>query len=189
LDWQRGKWAGYTLGYKEAADRLVLGIDQGKHGQDYLVFPILFLYRHWLEVSTKELILRCQQLAGIERPARKKKLTREERAARAEGHDLLGLWMYLLKITPLVYAEFDSEVTAGFSRAVEGFSKIDPLGDAARYPLTLQGEFTLCELKAINLRGLAEDMQLAQEGLHQLEGILDYEEELSSLAREESGDD
>ncbi|PZQ13958.1 hypothetical protein [Pseudoxanthomonas winnipegensis] len=190
LDWQRGKWTGYVLGYKEAADRLVQGINQGQHGQDYLVFPILFLYRHWLEVSIKELILRCQRLSGIERPIKKKGLNkRQDTIARAEGHDLAGLWAYLLQITPRVYAQFDSEIVAGISRAIAGFSRHDPIGDAARYPLTMQGDFTLADLKSINLRGLADDMRLAQEGLYQLEGIFDYEEESRSWVQEASADD
>jgi hypothetical protein len=41
-------WHAYVAGYKEAADRLVAGIAEGQHGQDMLVFPILFLYRHYL---------------------------------------------------------------------------------------------------------------------------------------------
>jgi hypothetical protein len=47
---------GYVYGYKKAADILVEYIKDTKTNQDYLVYPIVFLYRHHLELIIKEII-------------------------------------------------------------------------------------------------------------------------------------
>ena len=48
-------WHLYVEGYRRAADRLVETIFE--QDLDYLVYPILFLYRHYLEVGLKSLYL------------------------------------------------------------------------------------------------------------------------------------
>ena len=70
-----------ALGYKYAADILVeaLGEEMGQGKQDYLVYPIGYCYRHYLEVRLKEII----QMGGYEYP---------------KGHDLLCLWNKALPI-------------------------------------------------------------------------------------------
>lgn len=161
------------MGYKEAGDRLVHGISEGRTGQDYLIFPIFFLYRQYLEVMIKCLILECQLLAGIERPRRPR--TADERVVAAQGHDLAALWAYLLKITPQVFPEFDVDRVAGTSKVVRAFWTEDKGGDAARYPVDLAGNRTLPGLSRVNLRILKEHMAEAEGGFHFLEGAFDYE--------------
>ncbi|MCC5074254.1 hypothetical protein VDR70_015815 [Xanthomonas campestris pv. campestris] len=181
---QESSWNAYLLGYKEAADRLVRSIQDGQHGQDYLVYPILFLYRHWIEISLKALIQQCQLLAGIERPEQKRKMNPQERAERAQGHDLIALWGYLQSIVPQIYPAFetDADLIDGLSVAVAAFSHHDSSGDGARYPRALSGETTWKATTEINLRALAEHMAHAATGIYQIEGVLDYELQERSLS-------
>ena len=49
-------WWQYTMGYKEAGD-LLLQNTSGGGRQHVLVFPIIFMYRHYIELQLKEIIL------------------------------------------------------------------------------------------------------------------------------------
>ena len=46
----------YTEGYRRAADILINHIDESGRDQDFLVYPVLFLYRHHLELLIKQII-------------------------------------------------------------------------------------------------------------------------------------
>ncbi len=46
----------YVVGYKEAADSLVDSIANQKGSADSLIFPIVFLYRHYIEIRLKSLL-------------------------------------------------------------------------------------------------------------------------------------
>jgi hypothetical protein len=178
-------WHAYATGYKEAADRLIKGINEGQHGQDYLVFPIFFLYRHYLEVSIKELIKECQPLLGITPPSgiqRKK----EGKILAAQGHDLGGLWAYLKELVPGIYPGLADEALWGIDRMVEAFHRHDQSGDAGRYPVGLGGERALSDLSEINLRKLAEHMGEAEGGFWRIHGAIDFMHEQMRLEAEAS---
>jgi hypothetical protein len=158
-------WYAYVCGYKEAADRLTCGIDAGQHGQDMLVFPILFLYRQYLELSIKGQIRECQLLLRIERSGNPK----------SEGHDLVKLWRCLQQLLTHVYPSLPNSATSEIDRVVSAFMKHDPHGDAARYPLTTSGQRTLRDLPEVNLRHLAEEMSRADDAFTQIGGGIDWE--------------
>lgn len=166
-------WHAYVCGYKEAADRLTSGIDAGQHGKDMLVFPILFLYRHYLELSIKSQIRECQLLLDIECPPHPK--SGEQRILASQGHDLVGLWKYLQQLVPHIYPTLPDSAASDIDRVVSAFTNLDPRGDEARYPLTMSGQRTLPELHELNLRRLAEDVSLADVAFTQIGGGIDWE--------------
>jgi hypothetical protein len=65
-DWQNnaclnpvhGDERGYTEGYRRGAMRLVSFVMEKGREQDYLVYPIVFLYRHHIELILKSLLTR-----------------------------------------------------------------------------------------------------------------------------------
>ena len=46
-------WIAYVLGYREAADSIVENAEE--LGVDLLVYPVMFLYRHYLNQSQGEI--------------------------------------------------------------------------------------------------------------------------------------
>ena len=50
-------WIVYADGYMQAADNLVKQLLEDRHSQDFLVYPIIFLYRHYIELCLKHIIL------------------------------------------------------------------------------------------------------------------------------------
>jgi hypothetical protein len=180
-------WFAYASGYKEAADRLVEGIAGGMHGQDMLVFPIFYLYRHYLEVSIKERIKECQKVLDTTPPLLPKNKAQRIRAA--QGHDLEELWGYLKTLLSSVYPDLAHEVLSEIDRVVEAFHRHDRGGDAARYPIGLDGERTLSGLREINLRKLAEDMARADSSLTTIGGGIDYMLDQRQLAADHLHDE
>lgn len=173
-------WHVYVFGYKEAADRLVCGIDAGQHGQDMLVFPILFLYRQYLELSIKVQIRECQSLLCIVRPSSPK--STDERVLASQGHDLIGLWKYLQQLVSRVYPTVPASSASEIDRVISAFANLDPRGDEARYPLTTSEQRTLRELSAVNLRRLSEDISRADAAFTQIGGGIDWEVDRRQLA-------
>src|SRR6266403_3216918 len=68
----------FALAYHEAGRKLVAPMVSGTGYRDYDGYPILFLYRHALELYLKALVYRGAQLLGLiadERPNTEKLLT------------------------------------------------------------------------------------------------------------------
>src|SRR3989338_10138071 len=65
LNWCHDGWSLYASGYKDAADFLVQRTEETKVGQDSLVYPVLFLYRQYLELEIKDLIRVAKKLQDI----------------------------------------------------------------------------------------------------------------------------
>lgn len=51
-----GDYTGYTEGYRRGARLLVEHVNERARDQDYLVYPIFFLYRHHVELALKRLL-------------------------------------------------------------------------------------------------------------------------------------
>lgn len=140
---ERG-WEHYAMAYKIAADRLVNSLQIGPISEHYQVFPITFLYRHYLELKIKEILLTLrgwedresaasQTLDGIS----KQPLNR---------HTLTPFWTE----TRQLLDKFDHWVTGGCANArfeegaaicnaieqrLKEFDEIDAKAENFRYPV------------------------------------------------------
>src|SRR4030042_2814002 len=68
LNFIHNGWSIYAIGYKDAADILVSHIEEKRRYQDTLVYPIVFLYRQYLELALKDIIRKGQRLQEISDP-------------------------------------------------------------------------------------------------------------------------
>lgn len=66
LNFMQDMSVGYIDGYKMAADELAKKIHETGVNQDYLVYPIVFLYRQHLELILKSVIKSARQLLRTE---------------------------------------------------------------------------------------------------------------------------
>jgi hypothetical protein len=51
-----------TEGYLRAAQRLIESLAASPTGTDFLVYPVIYLYRHWFELRLKSIIDQGRQL-------------------------------------------------------------------------------------------------------------------------------
>ena len=137
-------WLKYITGYKDAADILVAYIDDHQRWQDILVYPVIFLYRQYLELAIKNLITQARRLQNNPTPFPK-------------IHPIDELWEIcsglLREISP---GESDKERNQ-ISRLIEEFSQVDPTSMASRYPEDQKGNPSLSPgIRHINLRNMRE---------------------------------
>ena len=121
LNFGRGeRWYRIAEGFKQIADLAVARIEETETEQDFLVYPIVYRYRHYQELMLKQLIRDVRRLLG-------------EDGGVPGTHSLDALWNItesLLKRIP------DSPDTYHKVRGSLGrFNELDPRSDAFRYPV------------------------------------------------------
>ena len=131
-------WLTYALGYKEAADRLVEQLEAQRRHQDLLVYPIVYLYRHYLEVAIKGLVRQAQTLLGnsVEIPAK---------------HTIADLWTTCSALLERVSPGDSVEEQRQIGRLLREFATVDPTSTAFRYPVDLKGNQSLSGIRHIDL--------------------------------------
>ncbi len=149
-EWRAGAQA---LGYREAAETLINVIIEGNRPTSgTLLHPLLFLYRHGLELRLKGLIDRY----GTEPPPNK--------------HGLLGLWQYCQEIiTP-----YSSDEAIGkASKLIEELHSVDPLGQSFRYATTSNGTPIKFPVAAVDLAQLQTQMDDLDTFFYGFEDMID----------------
>lgn len=148
LNWSHSEWELYTIGYKEAADNLSRNIMQSGTDQDTLIYPIVFLYRHYLELVLKSIIMRIQ-------------LLNDEKLKIPSHHKLEPLWSDCKKAIKNILKREDIKYDIKpVNDAIIQFSGIDNKSMTFRYPVSKELESLIpSDLKYINIRNLFEIMQ------------------------------
>jgi hypothetical protein len=141
---------GYMMGYKEAADVIIrITLDSDDTSKlDTLVYPICFLYRHYIEIALKNIYLTNT------------KDTEEEKIQTLKScqHNLLMVWH---KVKPLIIADFpddDATILDAVEDYIKQFCVADNSSFAFRYPINKELNFVNHREKYINLANLAERM-------------------------------
>ncbi len=138
-------WYAYAEGYKLGADLLAKHVVDEEWDQDFLVYPAVFLYRHYLELRLKEILVRGRWLAGLP-PV----------SPSSYGHNLKSLWRDARETLQLIWPDSESRRhDESIERVVMEFAETDPGSFAFRFPVTRGGGASLPDLKAINLGHVA----------------------------------
>lgn len=115
-----------TAGYRLAADILVDRTEKESWLRGKLVFPILFCYRHFIELTLKDLLHSYGKLADLEPDT--------------ANHNLEHLWRdYRILIDRMGDADAGDTGTSAVEGWVAEFVKIDPSSQAFRYPTNSKG--------------------------------------------------
>lgn len=145
LNYLPDNWNSYAEGYKRAGDLLVEHIKAERMEQDMLVYPIVFLYRQYIELRLKKLIRDGNQLLDIPEEFPK-------------HHEIDKLWRQCRRILEKVWPDGSAEELDVVEKCIYEFSQCDPTSMAFRYPTDKDGTLLLTDLKHINLRNLSEVM-------------------------------
>lgn len=163
-DSNMNKWDLYAQGYYRAAEMLIESLE-GKHPSvnDKLVYPICFLYRHFIELRLKEIIYYGSRL--IEKP---KNITKKDKVAH---HKIEILWEKDVRpILEIVFPDGPLEDLDLVGEYIIQYIKIDseklwceevevdPTSFSFRYPYDLDGNPNLVGMEKINLMNLKQTM-------------------------------
>ena len=134
-------WGLYVSGYREAADSVVDNAEE--LGVDLLVYPVMFLYRHFLEIGLKHNLIVLKRYLG-------------EPSGFPYHHRLDLLWN---EVRSLMEKEWKTEEHIKYydsigDRIME-FQKIDEASFSFRYPVTKQNLSSLSDVPDVNGRGKA----------------------------------
>lgn len=133
-----------TDGYKKAADLAVAHCAEHPADRDFLVYPIVFNYRHFIELSLK------YQLA-THGPS-------VDMSPNWNTHDLAKLWEAFGEMVDRYRIPDPDDADAVVQSVVAEFAKIDPGSDAYRYPVDQKGKPLPIAFASTHLANLADVM-------------------------------
>jgi len=139
----------YAKGYKEAAEIVTRTSLQSRRKvmTYYIVFPVVFLWRQYVELRLKELIHSGRRLLG--QPPPHKEICH---------HDIGQLWETVRVILSKSVHMRPSELRL-IERVIREWKKIDPFSMAFRYPHDRKGKPSAPDVSHINLRRFGQIMK------------------------------
>jgi len=173
----------YSLGYREGARRLANHVLETYSDQDTLIFPIVYLYRHHIELVLKRLLVVASSVVDRQlTPAELKHLGM---------HRLDLLWADLKPMLSACYRKANlaapvKENMAGVDSYIRQLSTVDRESQSFRYSISSKGDPALAGLTHINIRTFAEKMERLCDLFVSIEGNLqlhlDFEAEMRASA-------
>ncbi len=161
-------WLVYELGYRKAAEVLTAFVQETASHQDGLIFPVIFLWRHHLELKLKSISRAASVLVGRDwQPANE--------------HDLSQLFTSTHALLKDVFAEFDHRVPASemndLRKAFAALKTIDSQSMTFRYPEDLGQQAHLEGVRYINYDRVTAFFTPVADALDNLELALDVFED------------
>ena len=167
----------YTSGFRRAGSRLAQHVCETGSDQDFLVYPIVYLYRHHVELILKAIV-------GIAAALLDRELTETDRKALG-GHALGRLWDIARPLLNPVCAlvpnsPFPDDDLLGIDLYIRQLHEHDPKGESFRYATTkpkrgggrgiTAGTPSLSpNLKLVNIRAFAAAMEKLADYLEGIE--------------------
>ena len=164
-DWQhdsiiankRDEWYHYSFGYLKAAEIIESDLIKNPIDRDFLIYPLIYLYRHYLEIVMKDIIIITNKLLGYSGFTPK------------GGHDLMRLWNESQNILKEFYDDYP-EPASSIEEKIKEFYNVDIKSDNFRYPIDKKGDFSLNSIEVINYINFGDSFR----------EIKDYMEEIAS---------
>ncbi|QUS37854.1 hypothetical protein RPMA_02510 [Tardiphaga alba] len=148
------------MGYKKAADLMVEKANEERIDRDTLIFPIMFNYRQFIELSLKHLISQYGPTVGI--------------AANWQSHDLHFLWKVFVDVLTDYGHGAQEEADTAVASIITEFAKVDPNSFSYRYPVDRQGRPILLPSQGVDLTALSDVMKGVDGYFTGCDGYLDH---------------
>lgn len=143
-----GQSGGVSLiadGFLQAGDLLVEHVASTQMDQDSLVYPIMFSYRHYLELKLKTVIVDARSLLG-------------HCGAYPTGHNLWKLWRECRPMLDEIFPE-SNEPHDVVEANIKAFMKVDPTSTAYRYDVGKDGKPIETQKDRVPLANVAHVME------------------------------
>ena len=166
----------YKEGYRQGAQILVRAVGETERDQDVLVYPIVFLYRHHIELALKRVIKRSPYLMDRE-------LTKTEND-HLDTHRLDLLWQDFKPMAAAIsevagWSQLPADDVEGIEDYIRQIVEIDPGSYSLRYAHSKKGDPSLPKgLTHINLRHFGDLMERLANYLEGLEAAISHIEDL-----------
>lgn len=154
----------YAIGYKEAADQLIAGIRTERRLDSHLAYPVMFLYRHYLELRLKEIVIGLKEQGSLSADFDRYNLwpqLPDYRDYQVRGHRLTFFWNRMLAywfsaieaglVTGIALEELEAKYDVVGERINE-LDEIDRSSEVFRYPVDKNGN--PYQIRVLNSREL-----------------------------------
>lgn len=150
----------FAKAYGSAAERLTQQLLQAPRFSDYEAYPVVFLYRHALELSLKHVIYRCAELGAL-------RAIDSVRDELYNDHKLPDLMEAAAASLNLLFPEDALLVTLipTCRQTCLEFARIDPYSFSFRYPMDKKGRYATKPHLTLNLSSFAQHMSSVLEDL------------------------
>lgn len=143
----------FAKGYTLAANRLAVALLKSPRFSDYEAYPVVFLYRHALELSLKHVVYRCAQLGAL----------RYVDAINDDLHNhhrLPELMNAAAASLDLLFPgdTFLSTLVPACRETCTALAAIDPDSFSFRYPMNKKGVYATERHLVLNLSAVAKRM-------------------------------
>ncbi|MDP3115953.1 MAG: hypothetical protein Q8N19_02440 [Phenylobacterium sp.] len=146
-------------GYKRGADLMVEQATDYRPDRDTLVFPIIFNYRQFLELSLKYLVSTYGRTVDVD-PI-------------WNSHDLTKLWARFEEVLAGYGSDDADGATAAVAQIVAEFATVDPGSFSHRYPVDTKGRPMELTHEYLDLATLADVMNAVDGFFSGCDGYLD----------------
>ena len=169
--WMSGKWDFYADAYKEAADRLVDQIQENWAPDDRLILPAIFMYRHFVELKLKWIIIHLQLFSGT-------------KISKFNIHDIWQLWIYVKDhLSCLDGGKLEKNTENNLDRIIKELSTLDPTSYYFRYSHDNQDQ-DIPLPERLSMENFKDVMEGLKNGFALIEGGIDYEKEMRAFDAE-----
>lgn len=145
-------------GYFRAGEVLVEQAEKDRLDQARLIYPLMFCYRHALEVALKYLIEEYGPMADVYLPEKR-------------DHNLIELWKLHQKLSEPFNLGANSEAEAAVGLIVKDFHEFDESGFNFRYATDSKGGAIEYKSGVVSLSTLKKVMKAVE---HFFDGSMDY---------------
>ena len=135
----------YAIGYKKAADSVVVAVEARETAADLAVYPVCFLYRHYIELMLKGLITLGNQL-------------RDRTSDYPKHHRIRDLWNTCRPLVESACPEGDPADTQTVEKCILELASLDPSGEAFRYSEDKGGNPSLNKATQFSLANMRDVM-------------------------------
>lgn len=162
LNFQPDMSHGYIYGYKKAADSLVKGISKERTEIDYLIYPIVFLYRHHIELQLKNLLELNILLHGSEEKV-------------PTDHKIKNLWPRVKGYYRKINNSNNQKEIKFIDKIIDELCTIDPESMNFRYSKMKDGKLPNKHLSRINVEVFSSVVGKVSDALETFEYQLNAE--------------
>ena len=128
----------YSEGYKRAADIIIDSLEDYYFEINFLFHPVLYLYRHHIELTLKSIIGYANILEECDNSF-------------PRTHDLSILWMKARDKIKIIGDEIQEDDLKAVDDLIAQFADFDPLSTTFRYPIDSKGEPSIKNHIILNL--------------------------------------
>lgn len=142
------EFGGYAYAYQNGALSLLDASFDEPENKDLLVYPVIFLIRHYLELRLKELMQGLIFITNQQKPF-------PDNHKLFNDHSLVNLWDKFKLAYSKIGQEIDGKILKSVNSLIIEVNIVDPKSISFRYPIDKNGKGTK-RLEKINITNLRE---------------------------------